>query len=252
MTAHARLAALATMSALTTLAPRAYGQPVLHEEGSSVRSDKSWGLEVRFGPYSPDIDSEFSGPVENRPYRLYFGSKRRVLSQLELDYQFFRGFGSAAVGVQVGYLRASAQALAEATNEPTADPTTLTLLPLGLTMVYRMDVPALRWQIPLVPYVKLGLGYTIWTITNGNGDVAHSTLGGRGRGGTAGWQAAAGLAFMLDVLDSGAARALDSETGINHTYLFFEGAHFATSGLGRKNALHVGDTTWLLGLLFEF
>ena len=31
-----------------------------------------------------------------------------------------------------------------------------------------------------------------------------------------------------------------------------EGARYDASGLGRKGALHVGDTTWMVGLMFEF
>ena len=57
---------------------------------------------------------------------------------------------------------------------------------------------------------------------------------------------------MLDIIDLGSARELDSETGINHTHVFVEYVKYEASGLGQKNKLHVGDSTWLAGLLFEF
>ena len=77
-------------------------------------------------------------------------------------------------------------------------------------------------------------------------------MGGRGRGGTLGWHAAAGLALVLDFLDPEAARDFDDEMGVNHTALVFEYTHADISGLGRSDRLHVGDTTWSLGLMFEF
>jgi hypothetical protein len=55
---------------------------------------------------------------------------------------------------------------------------------------------------------------------------------------------------MLDMLDPGATRSLDMETGINHTYLFFEWD--LVDGLGVNHQLHVGDSSWVLGLMFEF
>jgi hypothetical protein len=120
-------------------------------------------------------------------------------------------------------------------------------------VAYRFDVLARRYGIPLVPYAKLALTYTIWSISNGNGDVATSDQPhGRGRGGTAGWSAGAGLAFLLNFLDPTAARSFDGESGVNRTYVFFELDHFDGSGLGRKNVLRVGDDTWCAGLMFEF
>ena len=88
-------------------------------------------------------------------------------------------------------------------------------------------------------------------MTDGNGHTP-SVGGGRGAGGTLGWQAAVGIAFLLDFLDPAAARGFDADAGVNHTYAFFELTTIQASGLGRKNALHVGDNTWFAGLLLEF
>jgi hypothetical protein len=235
--------------ALSLAARSAEAQAVLHDEGR-YRSSQHWALEVRLGPYSPDVDSEFKDAAT--PHETYFGSKRRVMAQLELDYQFFHLFGSAALGAQVGYFRESANSFNVAGNARTADKTALLLVPMALQLVYRMDEAAKRWNVPVVPYVKAGLSYTIWRISDSNGDVAHSATGQSGRGGTPGWQAAVGVSLLLDFLDPSSARALDGETGVNHTYLFVEGARYDASGLGRKKVLKVGDTTWVAGLMFEF
>jgi hypothetical protein len=246
----------AVFLAATTFSPTARAQTVLHEQQDSAgfQSSQRWAFELRLGPYRPQIDSEFNGT--SSPHQLYFGTKRRLMFQLEGDYQFYRGFGSAAVSVGVGYYRESANAFIERgdASQRSGDITALTLYPAMLGLVYRFDVPLRRFAIPLVPYAKLGLTYTIWSISNGNGDVAsfEDQSGGRGRGGTAGWAAGAGLAFLLNVLDPSASRALDGEVGINNTYVFFEIDHFASSGLGRQNVLNVGDDTWFGGLLVEF
>jgi hypothetical protein len=127
----------------------------------------------------------------------------------------------------------------------------LRLIPVAALLVYRWDVAAERWKVPLVPYAKLGLNYTFWEISNGNGNVP-DYKGGHGSGGTAGWQAAAGMSLLLDILDPDAARGLDMETGVNHSYVFFEWNHVDASGLGMSKKLHVGDSQWVLGFMFEF
>jgi hypothetical protein len=243
--------------------------PVQTEEASAAqrgdyRTPREWAIELRFGPYAPDVDSEFSGRAT--PYRDLFGSKRHLMSQLEFDWQFFQAFGSLAVGAVIGYYNESAKAfvLDPTTGQCQPDPksttgaclrsgdnTTLRLIPLAALLVYRWDVAAEHWKVPLVPYAKLGLNYTFWQINDGNGDVPYY-LGGHGSGGTVGWQAAAGMSLMLDILDPDAARGLDMETGVNHSYLFFEWNHVDASGLGMSKQFHVGDSRWVIGLMFEF
>jgi hypothetical protein len=242
-------AALLALAAVLLAASPARAQSILHEE-NRFRSPQHWALELRFGPYSPNVDSEFTGPNDHLPHKTYFGDKHHLLAQLELDYEFFRAFGTAAIGLQAGYFSEStaAQTLS---GDASADRTRLTLFPTAVQVIYRLDSAARNLRLPIAPYGKLGFNYTFWRITDGNGGVPHPP-GGRGYGGTPGWQAAAGVALLLDVLDPGASRALDDDTGVNHTYLFGELTRYGASGLGGKKVLHVGDTTWLLGLMFEF
>jgi hypothetical protein len=245
----------------------ALGQAVFHDDAfpsleyerseanPSGRSPRTMAMEFRLGPYTPDIDSGLSSGAT--PGTTVFGNGTRLLYQLEVDYDLLQSFGTLAVGVGVGYFRETAKAFV-ATSDGTStglrsfDETALRLIPVSLLAVYRMDVFAERWSVPLVPYAKLGLNYTFWKVTDGNGNVATLPQGGRGAGGTAGWKAAAGLAFQLDSLDPASMRALDSDSGLNHMYVFCEYAHVDASGLGMGNRLHVGDNTWSAGLLLEF
>jgi hypothetical protein len=230
------------------LVTSAQAQVTIEHDANRFRSEQRWAIEVRFGPYKPEVDSEFNGAAS--PYQTYFGDERSLFFQAELDYQFLRVFGTLAVGAQVGYMRQSGSALTEA-GTPSGDTTKLWVVPTSLQLVYRMDEAAIRLGIPLAPYVKAGLNYTLWRITDGNGNVAR--LGGfKARGATPGWQAAAGMALLLDFIDPASSRALDSETGLNHTYVFVEVARYEASGFGSKKALRLGDTTWCAGLMFEF
>ena len=249
----------------TLLAGRAHAQAV-HYDDSLVedRADEVWNgsprefaIEARFGLYLPDVDSEFGGKG-NKPQAFIFGNKRRPMWQLEFDWEFLQEFGTLALGGVIGYYKENAQActLASLQQDPntcgrSGDNTSLRLIPLAALLVYRLDEAATHWKIPLVPYAKIGLNYTIWTVTNGNGDVAWSG-GKKGQGGTMGWQAAVGLSLQLDFLDPGASREFDADSGVNHTYAFFELDHVDGSGLYRKDVLRVGDNTWFTGLMFEF
>jgi len=266
----------------TLLAGQARAQPVYHDSAFvEDRVSDAWGgspreyaIEARFGLYTPNIDSEFS---KTTPHADVFGSKRRPMWQIEFDWEFLQEFGTLSLGGVIGYYKENAQACQLTGLKPdgtcpvvkdpvtgeidpssgrSGDNTGLRLIPLAVLLVYRMDEAANHWHIPLVPYAKIGLNYTIWTITNGNGDVAlfddnngHSS---KGQGGTMGWQAAVGLSLRLDFIDPGAARGFDADSGVNHTYAFFELAHVDGSGLYRKDVLRVGDNTWFAGLMFEF
>ena len=227
---------------------------------SDYRSPQAWAMEFRFGPYRPDVDSEFSGM--NKPYSEFFGDGSSFLFSMELDYQLWHGFGSLAIGGSFGYFSDSAKACLPGSCQmrSAADESGISIIPLQVLAVYRFDVPALKFNIPLVPYGKFGLAYDLWWITNGAGDTAtftspndpNCTKGCTAHGGTVGYVAAGGLALMLDWLDPSSAVSLDSELGINHTYFFFELYSVVANGLGQSHALHLGDTTWTAGLAFEF
>jgi hypothetical protein len=222
---------------------------VVSDRIGTYHSPQRFALELRFGPYRPDIDSEFGGA--RTPHKDFFGSNRKLMSQIEFDYQFLRHVGTVAIGVGVGYFSQSGKNRTP-DGQLSEDWTTLRLIPLSVSGVYRFDLLFEHFGIPLVPYGKVGLDYVIWTIANGNGDVPEDPVGGRGRGGTLGWHAAVGLSLVLDFMDPITAQQFDVEMGVNHTHLFAELGHWDVSGLGMSNRLRVGDTTWVGGLLFEF
>jgi hypothetical protein len=247
VTALAGAALLGERAALAQLSLEDSNEP----PPEHYHSPQNFAFQLTFGPYRPDVDSEFSG--DRHPYQDYFHGGRQLLSQMELDYQLFHKMGSAAVGLGAGFFRVSGTSpIADRSGNLSADKSTLTVVPVSLSAVYRFDYYLQRNNFPLVPHAKLGLDYAYWQITDGNGNIANDSAGGHARGGTLGWHAALGVALVLDMFDPDAARGFDTELGVNHTAVVFEYGHYDISGLGQSNRLHVGDTTWTLGLLLEF
>jgi hypothetical protein len=263
-------------------APPAFGENAPH----NYESPQRFNLEIKFGPYSPNIDA--SPGLTGTPFADLFppdkGKTRppgRLLTSVEFDYEFLhRRWGTLAVGHTAGYYRRTTASLQYATvngNDmvsctfgsttapcmlSTGDTTALNILPLSIEAVYRFDYFAQRYHIPFVPYFKIGLAYYIWWIENGGGafSIAHfdytgsdgKTHSDSGFGGTLGWVMHPGGAFLLDVIDLAAARVMDAELGINHTYLFCEFSYAAINGFGAAGKMNLSDTTLNAGLAFQF
>jgi len=208
-------------------------------------SPRHWNLELRFGPYRPNVDSEFADRGSDaRPYTQVFSSARHLLFQVEVDRHISHRAGTWAIGVNAGYTHASAAALAADLTTRTGDQTSLTLLPLSVALVYRADFLRQFEGVGLIPYAKAGLDCTFWRIA----DTARtSTTDGK----TLGWHGALGVSLDLASFDPDSARAMDRESGVNQTAIFFEVARYALDGFGSGSVLRVGDTTWLGGLMFE-
>lgn len=247
-----RVVAAACLAVGTLCSASARAQLVTAAE--DYQSPQHFCMEIKFGPYAPAIDDEFSGGQS--AYGHIFGDGTNVMIKGELDWQIWRGFGAVGLGGVLGYYGNSAQAYGDNSPDGTTpststtragSETSITLIPLSLLAVYRFDWPAHRFRIPLVPFVKIGINYTIWWIDLDGNTASYN--GDEAKGGTFGWQFNGGAALLLDVLEPKAAKMLDVELGINHSYLFFEFVHVARFG---STKLNVGDTTWNAGIAFEF
>lgn len=217
------------------------------------QSPRYFYAEIKFGPYAPNIDEEFSG--SDSAFHHIFGDGTDLMIHGELDWEIWKGFGAICLGGEIGYYNNTTDAFTDSggSGSPStsttraASETGITLIPLSLLAVYRFDWLAERLRVPLVPFVKFGVNYTIWWIDI-DGNTA-SYQGDDAEGGTFGWQFNGGLAVQLDFLEPSAAKNLDVELGINHTYIFFEFTHVGSVG---ETKLNVGDTTWSGGIAFEF
>jgi hypothetical protein len=208
-------------------------------------SPRTWNVELRFAPYRPDVDSEFAARGSDaRPYQQVFSSGRHLLTALEIDRQLSHRFGTWALGVGAGYTRATAASLSADLSTRTGDQTSLLVVPLSLSLVYRADQLRRYEGFGLIPYAKLGVDCALWRIS----DTAKAdSIDGK----TLGWHAAAGVSLDLSFIDPESARTMDIETGVNQAALLFEVARYALDGFGSSSVLHVGDTTWIAGLMLE-
>lgn len=227
--------------------PEKFGQGVVRR--STVQeSAQRFALELRMGPYYPDIDAD----SERTSQQEFFGTKDRLFLGVELDWQFYRipYFGTAGVGGSIGYVSFTglnqAENLADIPdNQSISQESTLTVIPMSIVGVLRIDEASRRWPVPFVPYAKLGFGYALWSVHDGVG-ISRTDSGDLGRGRSMGLQAAIGGMFLLDFLEPSTARALDVESGINNSYLFFEWSHSSLTGM------NVGSSgAWLTGIALE-
>jgi hypothetical protein len=237
--------ALAAFAVLLVSAPASAqeSRPINHNPDSHV------AVELRFGPYRPQVDRAFSNAA---PYQQVFGDSTRFMLGGEVDWQpiHIPHFGSVGIGGLVGYTKATANAVFSDGSGESAEDTAFSLWMLSALAVIRIDALARQTWIPLVPYGKVGPAMGLWTASNGTG--TSEVAGVKGEGRTFGMIYAIGGMFMLDVLDRQAAKTFSAEQGVHHTYLFGELTLAEVTGLGTANAMQVGDRTWTAGLAVEF
>jgi hypothetical protein len=230
-------------------------QDPLGNRNHHFESPQHFALELRFLPYSPDIDSDpaLHGAT---PYKSTFRSFGRLMVGAEFDWQALRipHLGTLGPGFAAGYTKMNANATFQQEHNGSTvsgETTSLEIIPMYAVAVLRADVFWREAHVPLVPYAKVGLGYALWRASNTLG--TSSANGVNGTGGSLGTQLAVGIALNLNPLDAYAARNFDESMGVNSTYLFGELMRSDLSGLGiQKNALRVGESSWVVGLALEF
>jgi hypothetical protein len=213
-------------------------------------SAQHWAMEFRGALYQPQIDSEPG--VTGNPYNTVFGDMQRLELAFELDWQALRipYVGTLGPGVSVGYTSMGDKAARADGKGKSAEDTSLDIFPFYGVVVLRADVLQREIGVPVVPYVKGGIGFAFWRASNTAGtSVGNGTLG---KGHTWGTHMAGGLALQLNAFDPHAARQLDESMGINNTYLFGEYMISDLTGLGQTHPLYVGTHSFAFGLAFEF
>ena len=93
-----------------------------------------------------------------------------------------------------------------------------------------LDWLAERYRfVPFSFYGRAAFERYNWWVTDGRDEWAEN-------GATNGWSVTAGAALLLDAIDPGRARELDNETGVNHTYLFFDVTHAQVDDFGSSKS----------------
>jgi hypothetical protein len=234
-----------------------------HRPGSKQR----FAFEFKIGPYLPEVDKQYKGAGLG-PYATIFGQtnsdgeavkkpKVGVMPAFAFEWQFVYLAGPLALGTQVSMFFDKADALLAdpAANEnirSSADTTRFGMVPVSLMLIYRFELLADFYKVPLVPYAKAGLAYSFWWVKDGTGKVAKNEAGKKGHGGVVGWQLNPGVMLRLDFIERGASKKLDQTTGINHAYIFGEFQLTRLRNFGIGNSIDLGDKTVLGGLAIEF
>lgn len=213
-----------------------------------AESPRNVMVELKFGPFRPEVDREFRGKT---PWADAFGQSQFLMTQLELDWEFFTKVGVLALGGTIGYSRAQGHSRTP-DGEKAEDSTSFHLLPLSLSLIYRFDWAAHRYSVPLVPVVKGGMDGWFWWATNGVGQVSRSQDEVAGRGLTFGGHVSVGLMFLLDVLAQGMAKTFDNELGVNNSYLFAEYRWSWIDDFGSSKSIRLSYRNFLAGIAFEF
>ncbi|MEZ4383259.1 MAG: MXAN_2562 family outer membrane beta-barrel protein [Nannocystaceae bacterium] len=238
---------------------------------AKYESPQRFAVELKFGPYLPQVDRNYSGG-EFGPYAKVFGQtddrgqttaepKSGLMTAAAFEWQFLNpgGLGPLGLGYQFSFFRDTAKALLaeppadeDLSVRSEADSTVFWTMPMALQLVYRFEFFADRWRVPIVPYAKGGLAWALWWSKDGDGNLSRNSRDEKALGGVWGWQLNAGGMLRLDFLEIGTSRNLDRTTGINHTYLFGEFQYSRIDNFGRADSMSLGDATWFLGLALEF
>jgi len=228
---RARLALLAAVTlALFSSAPAA---AQINEELDSPPRDFSStegiALELRIGPFQPD----------NEAFDRFFADDDGLLLGLELDVIAFRlkDILYLSGGGIVSWAKYKGTAVEEDGTEATEE-TSLEIFPLSLLAVARLDVLPRKLGIPIILTGKLGYTWMNWSTETGGSDKAS--------GWSLGLQYAGQIGLDLDTFDLAAARVMDEEWGINHSFLFLEVHGFEPTG----ESLDLGGMSWVAGLGF--
>lgn len=130
------------------------------------------------------------------------------------------------------------------------DPNSLNLIPLSLAVEARATWFKTALGVPLVPYVRGSLLYTLWWVWAG-GSLAENAAGEAGIGGVFGIGGTAGLALNLDFIDQVTAREAYRSWGLIDSYLYFEYS-WTTQNSFSDTTLDFSAQYWTVGISVDF
>lgn len=214
-------------------------------------SPRYGSFEIRAQNYRPDIDSEFAGKLVNgapvHPFQDIFGTGRTWGIGANASYSVFKEFGTLDVGLGAGWFRFSGKGRFAIDGTQSTDSTRLHIFPTSALVTYRFDWLVERYGFPIAPYARASFERYNWMVTNGSGHTTKS-------GATNGYSVTAGGALLLDFFDPGLAREMDRDTGINHTYAFFDVTKSVIDDFGSSKSWDMSDTSLTLaaGMMFVF
>lgn len=225
-----------------------------------AKESPRWGsFQISLAPYQPNIDREFGGG--SGPYSTIFGASRPVMVQAIFSRSILADeIGALDAGFGAGYWQVWGTGIYQAAGGAVmrGGSTTLMVIPLSLSLTYRVDWFWTRFGVPLAPYARGQLVDYIWETKGQNGvsSWTSSTTGDayRGAGATFGILGTLGVGIVLDFFDPSLARQMDYDVGINSTMAFIDFTKGSVNDFGGKNSWQLATSYWMwsAGLLFVF
>jgi hypothetical protein len=215
----------------------------------------NWTMNLRVGNYMPAIDSEFDAGTTG-PYSEIFDNASMMLYRAEVGYQLSEQFGRLFFTWQAGYGSVTGNGIETGSGDASSDTTTFHVVPLSFSLFYEFDQLARKHGFPLIPYLRAGIDYNIWWITDGVGDVAQFTddegTKHSAEGGTLGGHFTVGLRLLLDTFAEEMAWEFDDDLGFNQSYLFMEMTQLTVNDGDSESSFDLSDTLFSFGLGFDF
>ena len=228
-------------------------------------------FELRFSPYQPNVaDNTLVHQIYDRVYNpsgkaLFNGHS--IMFSVEGDYFFLNEEGLFGIYGRAGYwttggstrLCTAAGTVTKCSNETIlsstqgSDTASLSIVPVSVGAVYRVDQLKRNAGIPLVFTAKAGFDYYIWFARSGAATPVNGNI--KGYGATLGFSASLGVALSLRIFDPGT--GAEPRNGPSEYYLFAECAYVHGKSLDGKPRFDMtprgtASTLSTLGLLFSF
>ncbi len=239
-----------------------HAQGIGYEERAEIPEHNIY---IHFGEYSPTVSTDTN--IQDY-YDVFYGGKATepYMAAIGWDWYFFDAFGLLGISTQIGSWKANGKSrvcysesneseviACDATNIATSssgnDSTTLNIMPVGLGLVYRLDILKRLFNFPFVPYGKGSLQYFFWS--NYGGSKISKINGEEGRGATAGYQLTAGLAMALGWIEPNAAAKGRATNDIYDSYLYAEWSQTYADHFGKKKRFNMSAQQINFGLAIE-
>jgi hypothetical protein len=234
-------------------------------------SPREFAIEARFGLYTPNVDSEFSGQppppgskTPPQPNALVFGTQKRPMWQFEFDWEFLQEFGTLSPSAaSIGYYKENARPaissgwFADPNCTRCAERARRQHQPAPHSAGGAAGLPHGRSRQSLEHPARALRERSGSTTPSGPSPTATATCvvyagNSKGQGGTMGWQAAVGLSLQPRFSRSGRRARFRCGLGREpHLRLLRARPHRRLRPLP-QGRLRVGDNTWFAGLMFEF
>lgn len=220
-----------------------------------------WGLGFKVGPFEPkfsiarDYYDSYFGNRGKEPYfalegRFFFFRNTVVQLVAHLQLGYWQTYGKSQLCTLNGENVSCSTAGATATRGST--PTSLNIIPGELGVEVRLNVLKDRCHVPLVPYIRGSVMYTMWWVYAGGLSKNPDEERGKGIGGVWGLSGNVGIALNLDWIDRAAAREAMRSIGLKDTYIFFEYSGKTNKNFKDTGAMDFSGHYWTLGLSVDF